>query len=354
MKKSRTFQILKNIFVTAFFLLTAFLICLPIYHVGHNNSSAAICIFILAILMISRFTNHWLYGTAASAISVFAVNYAYTYPFFALDFSLTDYPLTFVTMLLVSVMVNMTATNIKHNAKIRAQVETGKMKVSLLRSISHDIRTPLTSILGSASTYMDNHNKLSEQEKTLLVSDIRDDAQWLTRIIENVLSITKISNPAAFFKKNPEIVEEFVGEAVQKFKKNYPNINVKVSVPKNVLFVSVDVTLIEQVIINILQNAVTHGRTTTVITVCVTEHAKRAHFSIADNGVGIDRDILPKIFNATSVHIQHETSDITRDIGIGLSVCKSIITAHGGKMRARNRRNGGAVFEFTLPVEKNI
>ena len=333
MKKSRTFQILKNIFVTAFFLLTAFLICLPIYHVGHNNSSAAICIFILAILMISRFTNHWLYGTAASAISVFAVNYAYTYPFFALDFSLTDYPLTFVTMLLVSVMVNMTATNIKHNAKIRAQVETGKMKVSLLRSISHDIRTPLTSILGSASTYMDNLNKLSEQEKTLLVSDIRDDAQWLTRIIENVLSITKISNPAAFFKKNPEIVEEFVGEAVQKFKKNYPNINVKVSVP---------------------QNAVIHGRTTTEIKVCVSEHAKRVHFSIADNGVGIDRDMLPKIFNATSVHIQHGTSDITRDIGIGLSVCKSIITAHGGKMRARNRRNGGAVFEFTLPVEKNI
>ena len=257
-------------------------------------------------------------------------------------------------MLLVSVMVNMTATNIKHNAKIRAQVETGKMKVSLLRSISHDIRTPLTSILGSASTYMDNHNKLSEQEKTLLVSDIRDDAEWLTRIIENVLSITKISNPAAFFKKNPEIVEEFVGEAVQKFKKNYPNINVKVSVPKNVLFVSVDVTLIEQVIINILQNAVTHGRTTTVITVCVTEHAKRAHFSIADNGVGIDRDMLPKIFSGTSAHIKHGTSDITRDIGIGLSVCKSIITAHGGKMRARNRRNGGAVFEFTLPVEKNI
>ena len=123
---------------------------------------------------------------------------------------------------------------------------------------------------------------------------------------------------------------------------------------ENVIFVSVDVTLIEQVIINILQNAVIHGRTTTEIKVCVSEHAKRVLFSIADNGVGIDRDMLPKIFNATSVHIQHGTSDITRDIGIGLSVCKSIITAHGGKMRARNRRNGGAVFEFTLPVEKNI
>lgn len=346
--------VLRDLGITAGFLALAFITCLPLHQKGLGTSSASISIFILAILLISRFTKHWIYGTAASLIGVFAVNYAYTFPYFNLDFSLTGYPITFIAMLVVSVMVSMLTSRIKRQAEIQARIKAERTRVDLLRSISHDIRTPLTSISGSASAYLENRDKLSDEEKTTLVADIRDEADWLTRMVENILSITRVTGSAAQLRKNPEIVEELVGETVQKFKKKHPDIKLRVSVPEDMIFVSVDSMLIEQVIINILQNAAVHGKTTTEIFVTVTTEADMAHFVISDNGVGIDDEILPEIFSRSFVHSNSTRPDIKRDMGIGLSVCNSIVTAHGGKMHARNADGGGAVFEFTLPIETNL
>lgn len=348
MKKASVRRVAADLGITVVFLAAAFLVCLPVYKNGHDVSSVSISVFILAILMISRFTSHWIYGTAASLAAIFAVNYAYTYPYFGLNFSMTGYPITFMAMLVVSVMVSMMTSRIKHNAEIKARMKTEQIRVDILRSISHDIRTPLTSISGSASAYSENKDKLSETEKDMLVEDIREEAEWLTRIVENIISVTRSS---ALLRKSPEMVEELIGETVHKFKKIHPDIKMKISVPDDVVFVSVDATLIEQVLINIFQNAVIHGKTTTEILVNVEVKGDEAHFRISDNGAGIDEKILPEIFSRSFVHSDSGGADIKRNMGIGLSVCKSIVAAHGGKLSARNESGGGATFEFTLPIE---
>lgn len=342
---------LKNIIITIGILALTFAVGFFMRN-QHVEEIQTAPIFILAVLLISRFTDGYLYGIAASLISIFGVNYAFTYPYFSLNFTLSGYPLTFAVMLCVSIVVSTLTIRIKRQEKVKTEIEMEKNRSNLLRSISHDIRTPLTSIIGSSSALLDNSSKLSEEYKEKLVSDIRDEASWLVRVVENVLSVTKINGSSAKISKSKEVVEEIVGEVALKYKKQFPDIPLEISVPDSMLFVPMDATLIEQVIFNLLENAVVHGKTATKISLSVKKHASDAVFTVSDNGVGIDKSILPYLFDGSFVPGKGNSSDAKRDMGIGLSVCKTIINAHGGTTRAANNKNGGAVFGFTLPLDE--
>ena len=222
------------------------------------------------------------------------------------------------------------------------------MRANLLRAISHDLRTPLTSIIGSSTVYLENEAHLTDIEKKSLVSHILEDSNWLLNMVENLLSVTKITGGATNLKKQDEIIEEIVGEAVGRIRKRFPDSVVNVSVPEEMLIVPMDATLIEQVLINLMENAIRHSGSTAPIGVKVSRKKSGAVFTISDNGKGIDPSRIPDIFDGKT---QHGSSDSSRGIGIGLSICKSIILAHDGKIFAKNNLNGGASFTFVLPMK---
>lgn len=147
-------------------------------------------VFVLAVLLISRLTTGYLYGLIAAVSGVVCVNFIFTYPYWAVNFTIAGYPLTFFTFLMVSVITCTLTTQARQQERLRSENEKEKMRANLLRSVSHDIRTPLTSIVGSTSAVLENPG-LSIEERQELLEDARDEAQWLIRVVENLLSITR-------------------------------------------------------------------------------------------------------------------------------------------------------------------
>jgi two-component system sensor histidine kinase KdpD len=232
---------------------------------------------------------------------------------------------------------------------ILIETEKEKMRSNLLRAISHDLRTPLTGILGASSAILENKEALDTETKEKLISHIKDDSQWLIRMVENLLSVTRINEDTANVTKTPEAAEEIVAEAISRIRKRFPDHKINVSVPEELLMVPMDGTLIEQVIINLIENAIKHSGDDTIIEVTLKKENEMAVFEVSDNGEGISDQDFPYLFESY-VPNGKRTSDSSRGMGIGLSICMSIVKAHQGKMDAYNQKEGGAVFRFTLPL----
>lgn len=344
-------KIWQNCLITAAILGIASAGCFLLWQIVSTDTHVPL-IFVLAVLFISRLTSGYVYGIASSVLAVIGVNYVFTRPYFKLDFTLTGYPLTFLTMLAVAFCVSALTTQIKQQEQIRLEIEKEKMRGNLLRAVSHDIRTPLTSIVGSASAVIDNYQLLSDERRLELTKDIKDEAQWLIRIVENLLSVTRINGDSANITTNLEAVEEIVGSAVQKFQKRYPGVGVDVNIPDEVLLVPMDAILIEQVIVNLLENSVQHGGTTTRIEINIRKRDKDVLISVEDDGQGIEPEILPVIFDGGLPVSESKELDSGRNMGIGLSVCMSIIKAHKGNMEAENKAEHGARMVFSLPLQE--
>lgn len=309
-------------------------------------------IFELAVVLVSRFTSGYFYGLLASVVGVIGVNYIFTYPYFAFNFTISGYPLTFLVMLAVSIVVSALTTQIKQQEKLRAEAEKEKMRGNLLRAVSHDIRTPLTSIVGGVNAILDSGDRMTPETQTALLTDIRTEAQWLVGVVENLLSVTRISG-ASTIHKELEAGEELLSAASVKFRKRFPEITVSIRAPEELLMIPMDAILIEQVLINLMENAALHGGSTTRIELHLRREGDSALFEVADNGEGIAPDVLPLLFTGAVSSSADESADGKRNMGIGLSVCMTIVQAHGGTMAAQNRALGGALFQFTLPLEEN-
>ena len=346
---SRTFR---NWMISALILTVACLICSAINRLASSDMYVPM-IFVLAVLVISLLTDGYFYGVLASLVSVLGVNYAFTYPYMKLDFSIYGYPTTFMTMLTVSIVISTLTTRVREQEKLRHETAQAQLRANLLRAISHDLRTPLTSIIGSIDTVITEDERLDSSTRAELLSDAKKDAEWLVRMVENLLSITRISGAEEpVIVKSPELIEEIIGECVLNFKKRRPDVNLKIRVPDEPLIVDVDAMLIEQVLMNLLDNAVYHGKGMTEL--CIDAYADKgfAAVAVSDNGVGLDPDIIPDLFKGQLAPAKGQPFDGDKFRGIGLAVCSAIITAHGGRITAANRPTGGAVFEFTLPMEE--
>ncbi len=343
-------SIIKNSLITLSILALAAVFCFWLQGLSESDNHVPL-IFVLAVVLVSRFTEGYIYGVLASMIAVVGVNYVFTYPYFEINFSLTGYPLTFIAMLAVAAIVSALTTQIKEKEQIRLEIEREKMRGNLLRAVSHDIRTPLTSIVGATSLLLDNEEELSYEQKNEFIEDIRAEAQWLIRIVENLLSITRIGDgsDSAKIDKVEELVEEIIGSAVLKFKKRFPEKEVVVNLPEELVLVPMDGILIEQVLVNLLENAVLHGKTTSRIEIDVKDSEERVTVSVEDDGQGIRDGLIPQIFSGNMQSEEGRVSDAKRNMGIGLSVCKTIIKAHKGNMKAENIENSGARFTFWLP-----
>ena len=328
----------------------AALLCALLRMIDSSDVFVAL-IFECAVVLVSRFTDGYLFGLLASVIGVVGVNWIFTYPYMQLNFTISGYPLTFLVMLAVSVVVGTLTTQIKQQEKLRAEAEKEKMRGNLLRAVSHDIRTPLTAIVGGIDAILENGDQISPETRKSLLENMRDESNWLIGVVENLLSVTRMSG-ASNIKKELEAGEEVLGAASMKFKRHYPAVEVSITAPDTLLMIPMDIILVEQVLINLMENAVQHGKTTTKIELRLSSTGGFAVFEVADNGCGIEKELLPHLFEGYLTRDHEEISDQRRNMGIGLSVCMSIVQAHGGTMRAKNRKKGGALLQFTLPLEE--
>ena len=226
-----------------------------------------------------------------------------------------------------------------------------KMRSNLLRAISHDLRTPLTGIYGASSVILENKDKLDGKTRDELVANIRNDSQWLIRMVENLLSVTRIDEGTMVVKKVPEAAEEIIAEAVARMRTRYPQHEISVRVPDVLLMVPMDGILIEQVLINLLENAIKHSPADAPVLVMLRRSGDSALFEVVDHGKGLAECDLPFVFDSYS-NSERQCQDSSRGMGIGLSICMSIIKAHGGSMEAANNDDGGAVFRFLLPLKE--
>ena len=338
----------RDFLVTALILSCAAGLC-GILKNANSSDGFAFPVFTLAVLCVSRFTTGYLYGLIASIFGVVCVNFIFTYPYWEVDFTVSGYPLTFVIFLIASIMTCALTTQVRQQERLRSETEKESMRANLLRSVSHDIRTPLTSIVGSTSAVLENPG-LPRSEQEELLEDVRDEAQWLIRVVENLLSITRIGEDPTRIVKEPEAAEEVLGEVIGKFRRHYPDMKITVSAPDDLLMVPMDPILIVQVLFNLLENAVLHGKTTDHIHLSLTADGSYAYFTVTDNGHGIPEQELPYLFSGTIRSDSEAHGDRKRNMGLGLSVCLAIVRAHGGTMTAENLPNG-AKLTFCLPLE---
>lgn len=239
----------------------------------------------------------------------------------------------------------------QQRTKYNKEIAQERYRGTLLRSISHDLRTPLSGMMGTLEMLMDMTPK--EDPRYSLALDIHKDANWLHSMVENILNLTRLQDGKLIIKKQEEAVEEIVGVAVGHISRRSPEYEIKVDVPAELLLVPMDGKLIEQVIINLLDNAIKHTPPQNEISILVTEDKKgnNAVFSISDRGTGISEEDLPNIFQMFyTTCLKHADAD--HGIGLGLAICDAIIKAHGGHIKAQNRVDEpGAEFIFTLPLE---
>lgn len=343
MKKKRA---IKNLFLTLAVLALAFGTSLLVQYVldSHELVSA---VFVLGVFIVAYFTDGYIYGIVASTVSMLAVNFAFAFPFFEFNFTIPENVLSAVIFLSVTLPTCALTARIKRWESIRAETEREKMRANLMRAVSHDLRTPLTTIYGSATAIMENYDTLTDEQKKKMLKGITDDADWLVRIVENLLSVTRLDSGALKLKKSPIVVEELVDAIISKFRKRYPAAPLNISIPEDFLIVPMDATLIEQVLLNLLENAVIHSVGMKNLTLKVYKSAERAIFEVVDDGCGISEELMPRIFTSF-IH----SDDKSHGMGIGLSVCATIIKAHGGEISVKNNENCGATFSFWLDTDE--
>ncbi|MBE5797835.1 MAG: DUF4118 domain-containing protein [Clostridiales bacterium] len=309
-------------------------------------------LFVLGVFIVSLHTRGYLWGVAASLIGVLLVNYAFMFPYYAIDLLTPVNMATAFVMLIVSVMTSTLTTQISIQQEEKAAAERERMRANLLRAISHDLRTPLTSIYGACSVMLDSRDTLPEEKQLTLLGDMRRDADWLIRMVENLLSVTRIDEKKLMVSKTPTVLEELIDTVLVKFYKHYPDQQVEVSIPDDFVSIPMDAMLIEQVLINILENAVVHARGMTRVSLVVTMQEGQARFCISDDGCGIPANRLNGLFTGYLDRDQEVSDGQRTGMGIGLFVCAAIIRAHGSEIHACNRPEGGAAFSFTLDMEE--
>lgn len=235
--------------------------------------------------------------------------------------------------------------------KIKIAMESERLKSTLLRSVSHDLRTPLTGIVGASELILDNYDNLDLKSIKKLVSDIKEESIWLIKSVQNILDMTRISEGKLTVNKNYEAVDDLINQALTHVPHLTSSSRFHVFVPDDIIVVMVDGRLIVQVLVNILDNAYKHTNEETQIQLKVYKSGINVVFEVSDNGEGIDLTIMDTLFDGF-VTYHKNIVDGSRGVGLGLAICKAIITAHNGVITASNRKNGGAIFKILLPIEE--
>lgn len=341
---------LKSTAITVSILVLAFGVCVLLQNTlgipEHITTTYAFAVFLISLLIPNYF-----YGIAASFIATIAINYAFTFPYFRLNFTIPTNLVSSITMIVISVMTCTLNNKVKRQEAEKSENEKERIRANLLRAVSHDLRTPLTTIYGSSTALLENMDSLSRTQQEQILRGIKEDSEWLVRMVENLLSVTRIDSGNIKLNKTLVALDELIDSVIVKFRKRYPEQKLELSIPDEVILIPMDPILIEQVLINMLDNAVQHATGMTTLELRVYREGDRVVFETLDDGCGIREDKFLKLFTGCDVATELPADSRKRNAGIGLSVCATIIKVHGGQIYAENRSTGGTRFWFNLNLE---
>ena len=310
-------------------------------------------IFILAVFLISINTEGYFYGILASLVGTLAINFAFTFPYFQFDFVNSENVLSAIILLIISIMTCALTAKTREQERINAEIDKEKMKANLLRAVSHDLRTPLTTIYGSSSMIVEGHDSLNDEQILNLARGIKDDSDWLISMVENLLTVTRIDNDLVSIVKKPTVLDELIDSVLLKMDKRFPEQKIIIDIPNDFVVIAMDAVLIQQVLLNLLENAIHHAKGMDELRLHVYIENNKAIFEVIDNGEGIDKEKIKTLFKGTLDKKYHHIDSKKKSMGIGLSVCASIINAHNGTISARNLEKGSC-FTFTLDMEDTV
>ena len=368
-------KIPRNIIVTVLILVLAYCASTELLqYTGEENNSALV--FVLAVMFVSLMTDGYVYGIAASIIGAFCINYFFMYPFWAFSLSIAGYPVAMVSMIAISAIVCTLTARVKllaveaarreqdtkrlyelnaklneEKAAIQLQADRETIRGNILRAVSHDLRTPLTAISGAAAVLLSSEEITASEKDMSLVRDIKSDADALIAMVENLLSITKIRDGMMPINKQQELLEEVAGDAMLTIRRRFPEYPVAMEMSDDILFVPMEPILIKQVIVNLLENAIRHSGDQQHIQLRLLREQDWAIVEVRDRGRGLSPEVRQAVQLGRPLEDNLLSGDSSRGMGIGLSVCQSIIKAHNGFFTAENAPEGGAVFRMGLPME---
>lgn len=310
-----------------------------------------IMIYLLGVLVIA------LLGQAgpslfASVLCVLAYDYFFIHPYLSFAISDIQYVFSLIVMLLVAETISYLTIRLRRyneaTRKAELAAEAESFRNSLLMSISHDLRTPLAAIMGSASSMLQPGDHIDKAMVQDLAENIYDQSERLTKLVHNVLQVIRLESGSVRIKKSYHQLEDIVGSAFNKLEMLLDSKPVAMKLPQPMPLIPLDHILIEQVLTNLIENAVKFTPKHSPIEIIVEINNKMATINVGDYGPGLNSNDAIKIFDKFYRGQKPETSG--SGIGLGLSICKSIVTVHGGTIWAQNRDEGGAIFSFTLPL----
>ena len=239
--------------------------------------------------------------------------------------------------------------NAREKEEAAIQVKNEQLRANLLRTISHDLRTPLTSISGNASNLLANDRKMDDTTRKQIFTDIYDDAMWLIGLVENLLAVTRMGEGRVNLNLSAELMDEVVTEALRHVNRKSVEHTIETNSTGEIILARIDAKLIVQVIINLVDNAIKYTPAGSRIQVNTEQQGQWVRVSVADNGPGIPDEQKKRVFDMFYSGA-NKVADSRRSLGLGLSLCKSIVAAHGGEITVEDRPGGGTVFSFTVPA----
>lgn len=303
-------------------------------------------IYLLGVLLVAARLSR---GPAlfAAFLSVAALDFFFVPPFFTFDVTDKRHYVTFAVLLVVGLIVSTQTVRIREQANARIEAERERTRSNLLAAVSHDLRTPLASIRGSAEVLLDPAAVPSESERRALLSAIRDEADRLAHLVTDLLELTRLDSGVVRVKKDWVPLEEVLSSALHRVEAGLVDRAVEVRLPDVMLFVSADSALLEQALVHLLENAIKYSPPSSPLEISASQQGASVMIAIADRGPGLapgdEQRVFDKFYRAADQKVP--------GAGLGLTVCQAIIFSHGGTLRAENRSGGGACFTITLPQE---
>lgn len=322
---------------------------------NYVDNSNLIMIYLLGVVVVATTEQKRGPSIAAALISTFTFDFFFIPPFFSFSVSDIQYFCTLIIMLVVTQIISHLTIRVQRHSeaiqKAKAQAEVERLRNILLTSISHDLRTPLTAIMGSSSSLLQAGDELSKNTRVELLNNIYDESKRLSRLVNNVLQIIRLEAGSIKISKHMSSLKDILNNVLEGLEMPIKDKSLRVTIdfPQKLPTLLLDPLLIEQVIMNILENAVKHAPSSSYIKISAKTDAKEILIKIADRGPGINADEVNNIFDKFYQSKKSPRNDA--GFGLGLAICKNIIKAHHGKIWAENRNEGGAVFCISLPLD---
>lgn len=329
-------------------------IALALDALGFSDATIVI-VFVLGVLVTAILTDGQRYSLLASFVSILCYNFFLIEPRLSLAIDGIDYAGTITAMIIFALLASSLVTNLRRSVRLSMEAtmmaEREQLRANLLRSVSHDLRTPLTSISGNADMLLDREANLTAESRTQLLRDIYDDASWLKQVVENLLAVTRLEDGDVRLNTDIELVDDVIEEAMRHVSKDADEHHIVVVPSSELLLARMDPQVIVQVIVNLVNNAITHTQPGSTITILSRREGPMVAVEVADDGPGVseaDKDQIFELFYTAG----DRGADSGRSMGLGLPLCRSIVRAHGGTIRVEDALPHGARFIFTLPAEE--